>query len=158
MSRLNDQVAAALEELADLMALSGGDQFRVRAYQKAARSIAGYPRDIAQLEPAELDAIPNVGPRLAEKIMEFRSKGTIEQLEELRAQVPAGLRNLLTVPGLGPNGPVKSTRSLGSHRFPSYSKRCTTIGCVASKGGGRIPSRTCAGPSRRFRRAGDASS
>jgi DNA polymerase (family 10) len=118
VSRLNDEVAAALEELADLMVLSGGDQFRVRAYQKAARSIAGYPRDIAQLEPAELDAIPNVGPRLAEKIMEFRSKGTIDQLEELRAQVPAGLRNLLTVPGLGPKRARQVYEELGITSVP----------------------------------------
>ena len=41
--RSNDAAAEALQELADLIAISGGDPYRVRAYEKAARSVAGYP-------------------------------------------------------------------------------------------------------------------
>jgi DNA polymerase (family 10) len=39
--RSNDLAAEALGELADLVAISGGDPYRVRAYEKAARSVAG---------------------------------------------------------------------------------------------------------------------
>ena len=83
MSRSNDKVAAAIEELADLMALSGGDQFRIRAYEKAARSIAGYGRDVDRLDVSELDAIPNVGPHTAEKIV-FDAEGDHVGLGQLR--------------------------------------------------------------------------
>ena len=40
--RSNDVAAEALQELADLVAISGGDPYRVRSYEKAARSVAGY--------------------------------------------------------------------------------------------------------------------
>ena len=41
--RSNDVGAEAMQELADLVAISGGDPYRVRSYEKAARSVAGYP-------------------------------------------------------------------------------------------------------------------
>lgn len=91
-----------LQEFAELLAISGGDAFKVRAYEKAARAVAGYQAEIAGLDEKGLDAIPNVGGHLAHKIAEFRDTGSVAELDELRARVPAGLRTLLTVPGLGP--------------------------------------------------------
>ncbi len=102
MARSNDAAAQMLQEFAELLAISGGDAFKVRAYEKAARAVAGYQAEIAGLDEKGLDAIPNVGTHLARKIVEFRSTGSVEELDELRATVPAGLRTLLAVPGLGP--------------------------------------------------------
>lgn len=42
MPRTNDAVAKMLEEFGELLAISGGDQFKVRAYEKAARAVAGH--------------------------------------------------------------------------------------------------------------------
>jgi len=102
MPRSNDAAAQMLQEFADLLAIAGGEPFKVRAYEKAARAVAGSPTDIADLDEKGLDAIPSVGAHLARKILEFLRTGSVEELEELRAQVPAGVRSLLDVPGLGP--------------------------------------------------------
>jgi DNA polymerase (family 10) len=102
MPRSNDAVAEMLQEFADLLAISGNEPFKVRAYEKAARAVAGYPADVAKLDEKGLDAIPSVGEHLARKIVEFLHTGSVEELEDLRARVPAGLRSLLGVPGLGP--------------------------------------------------------
>ena len=102
MPRSNDAAAEMLQEFADLLAISGGDPFKVRAYEKAAQAVAGYSKDVTDLDEKGLDAIPSVGSHLARKIVEFLRTGTVEELEELRARVPAGLRSLLNVPGLGP--------------------------------------------------------
>src|SRR6516165_5597411 len=102
MGRSNDAVGEMLEEFAELLAISGGDQSKVRAYEKAARAVAGYHADVDQLDEKGLHAIPNVGSHLAHKIIEYRATGSVEELDELRARVPAGLRTLLSVPGLGP--------------------------------------------------------
>lgn len=64
--RSNDAAAAALQELADLIAISGGDPYRVRAYEKAARSVAGYPLDLDVLDRKGLKAIPAIGAHTAE--------------------------------------------------------------------------------------------
>ncbi len=102
MPRSNDRAAEALGELAELVALAGGDPFRIRAYEKAAREVAAYPRDLEGLDAKALDAIPSVGTHIAAKILQLLAQGHIDELDELRAQVPAGVRGLLGVPGLGP--------------------------------------------------------
>ena len=102
MARANDEVEALLQEYADLLSISGGDAFRVRTYEKAARSVGGHHADIATLDRKGLQGIPNVGKSIAEKIQEYFDKGSISALEELRAQVPAGVRQLTSIPNLGP--------------------------------------------------------
>ena len=100
--RTNDEVAALLAEYADLLAITGGDAFRIRSYEKAARWVGGYPQDLARVDPAELDQIPNVGRAIAAKIRDYLGTGHIRQLEAMRARVPDGVRRLTGVAGLGP--------------------------------------------------------
>jgi DNA polymerase (family 10) len=102
MPRANEQVEAVLNEYRDLLAVVGEDPFKARAYEKAARSIGGYHADIRDSDLKELLEIPNVGKSIAEKVAEYLHSGTIASLEELRAQIPAGVRQLLSIPMLGP--------------------------------------------------------
>ena len=113
MVRVNDEIAAVLQEYADLMAITGGDAFRVRSYEKAARSVGGYPEDLSQLNEKGLRQIPNVGASIAAKIDEQLRAGAIHQLEELRTKVPAGVRRLTTIPTLGPKKAMELYEELG---------------------------------------------
>ena len=116
--RSNDAAADALQELADLIAISGGDPFRVRSYEKAARSVAGYALDLDTLDRKGLMAIPAVGAHIADKLLELRQTGRIAALEELHAQLPAGLRTLLGIPGLGPRRAHQVYVELGISSMP----------------------------------------
>jgi DNA polymerase (family 10) len=98
----NDAVAEALSEYADLLAISAADPFRVRVYEKAARAIAGYEKDLADFDLAGLMEIQGVGRSVARKALACLEHGTFDELEEIRAGLPAGVRSLLSVPGLGP--------------------------------------------------------
>jgi DNA polymerase (family X) len=102
VARLNDEVEELLYEYSDLISISGGDPFKSRAYEKAARSVGGYHRDLAALDEKALGKIPNVGKAIAEKIQEYRSTGMIAAVEDLRARIPDGVRSLLAIPSLGP--------------------------------------------------------
>ncbi|MGW1198471.1 DNA polymerase/3'-5' exonuclease PolX [Streptomyces sp. NPDC002536] len=102
MGRPNEEVEALLQEYADLVAISGGDAFKARAYEKAARAIGGHPTDVSTLDAKGLQEIPNVGRSIAEKVVEFLSTGRVAAVEETRASVPAGVRELLGIPMLGP--------------------------------------------------------
>ncbi|MEV5146242.1 DNA polymerase/3'-5' exonuclease PolX [Streptomyces sp. NPDC052727] len=102
MARRNDEVEALLQEYADLIAITGGDAFKARAYEKAARAIGGYPVDISTLDADGLREIPNVGRSIAEKVAEYLRTGTMAVVEERRAKIPAGVRELITIPTLGP--------------------------------------------------------
>ncbi|MEV1248313.1 DNA polymerase/3'-5' exonuclease PolX [Nonomuraea sp. NPDC050022] len=99
MARANDDAAAALSEYAELFALTGGDAFRVRSYQKAAKAIAGFPEDISV---ADVRSVPGVGEAIAKKMEEFLQRGSFRQLDDLRGRVPEGVRRLTRVPTLGP--------------------------------------------------------
>ncbi|MET9010897.1 DNA polymerase/3'-5' exonuclease PolX [Streptomyces olivaceoviridis] len=102
MARRNDEVEALLQEYADLIAITGGDAFKARAYEKAARAIGGYPVDVSTLDADGLREIPNVGRSIAEKVAEYLRTGTMAAVEERRAKIPAGVRELITIPTLGP--------------------------------------------------------
>src|SRR5258706_3075036 len=112
MPQANDDVAALLREYADLLLITGGDAFRARVYEKAARAVAGYSGDVAQLDTAALRRIPGVGKAIADKITEYRETGAIRVLEELRAEIPAGVRQLTRIPALGPKRALQLFRIL----------------------------------------------
>ncbi|MFF0062477.1 DNA polymerase/3'-5' exonuclease PolX [Streptomyces sp. NPDC005279] len=102
MARANEEVASLLQEYADLIAISGGDAFKARAYEKAARAVGGYHADVSKLDAKGLRDIPNVGRSIADKIVEHRQSGHVATIEETRASIPAGVRELMTIPMLGP--------------------------------------------------------
>ena len=107
MPRANDEVAELLQEYSDLTSISGGDAFKARAYDKAARSVSGYHGDVGSLDVKELGKIPNVGGSIAEKIREYLETGSIAALERLRGQIPDGVRSLMAIPTLGPKKAMK---------------------------------------------------
>ncbi|SFI73649.1 DNA polymerase (family 10) [Amycolatopsis sacchari] len=113
MARANDEVEALLREYADLLALTGGEAFKQRAYEKAARAIAGHRDDIAGLGVTELRAIPGVGKSIAEKIAEYLTSGRVAAIEEVRARIPAGVRALTEIPTLGPKKAAVLYHDLG---------------------------------------------
>ncbi|WP_188189849.1 DNA polymerase/3'-5' exonuclease PolX [Nonomuraea sp. SYSU D8015] len=113
MARTNDDVAAVLEEYADLLAITGHEDFKIRVYQKAARSIGAYPDDIAGYDAAALRRIPNVGESIAAKVAEYLRSGTMAKLEELRGRIPAGVRALTHIPALGPKRAMVLHERLG---------------------------------------------
>lgn len=115
MARTNDEVARLLNELAVLTEIdeSSPQAFRVRAYQNAARAVAGLSRDVAQMSASELAGVRGLGKSTATKIREYVDTGTIGKLEELREKHPVGKRDLLKIPGLGPKGVELLASELG---------------------------------------------
>ena len=113
MARTNDDVAALLREYSELLAITGGDQFRARNYEKAAKAVAGYPGDLGAVPDAALTKIDGVGASIAAKIIEFRRTGTIAAVDELRAKIPPGVQEIATVPGIGPKRALQLSRELG---------------------------------------------
>src|SRR6202050_2058201 len=112
MPRANDAVAALLNEYAELHLMTGGDQFRARSYEKAARAIAGLAQDVSQLGPEQLQQIPGVGQAIAGKVGEIGATGTFAALEQLRSQIPDGVLQLTRIPALGPKRALLLHREL----------------------------------------------
>jgi len=110
----NYQVAWLLEEIGDLLEIKGEDAFKVRAYRRAAQVLRGWAEEVAHVAAAgRLTQIPGVGKALAAKIEEILATGTCRALERLRQEVPAGLRQMLDIPGVGGRTVGTIWRALG---------------------------------------------
>lgn len=104
----NAEVAAAFEELAVLSEILGANVFKVNAFRKAARAVEGLAGEATAMSVVELKEIDGLGASTAAKVHEFAEKKTMSELEELRAQVPPGLKEVLAIQGIGP----KTARAL----------------------------------------------
>lgn len=113
VARSNDEVAALLQEYADLISITGGDAFKARVYEKAARAVGGHHADVSTLDLKGLQAIPNVGKSIAQKVLEYFDSGSVSAVEELRAKIPAGVRRLTAIPTLGPKKALTVYEELG---------------------------------------------
>jgi len=113
----NADIAAAFEEIADLLELGDENPFRIRAYRNAARVVGGLSLDLAArlAEGGELPKLPGIGEDLSAKIGEIAATGTCKLLEKLRGRFPAGITELLRLPGIGP----KRVRALHEARIDS---------------------------------------
>lgn len=98
----NAQIAQAFNEIAELLELKGENPFRIRAYRRAALNVEGMAQDLAALSEEELAALPGIGKDLAAKIRQHVATGHIDLHEELKKEIPAGLLDILRVPGVGP--------------------------------------------------------
>jgi DNA polymerase (family 10) len=109
-----DRIVEAIEELAALSELLEENPFKVRAYANGARALAKTSLAPERWgEPGALESVPGLGKAIAEKVRELLASGSMRKLEELRAQVPQGVRELLAVPGLGPKRARALWRGLG---------------------------------------------
>lgn len=110
----NADVAAAMNEIAELLELKGESSFRIRAYENAARTLGNLPEDIRTVAAeGRLRDIKGVGEALALKINELLDTGHLQYLENLRAEFPSGVRTLMSVPGVGPSLARRAYSELG---------------------------------------------
>lgn len=99
----NIRYAQLLEESAKLMQILGESSFRVRAFERAARTIQGLSTPIPELlDDGTITDIPGIGKGIAAELEEIRNTRSSENLERLRASLPADIDTLFQVSGLGP--------------------------------------------------------
>jgi DNA polymerase (family 10) len=119
------RIAAILDEIGTFLELKGENPFRCQAYHNAARAIAQLEGDLGEwIEQKRLTEIPGIGKDLAQKIETLYKTGRLEQYEELRREIPAGLLELLRVPGLGPKKAKALYDNLGIDSLSKLRQAC----------------------------------
>lgn len=95
-------VAKILYELETLLELNGENDFKSKAYGRAARALEGSMVDVeAVVRSGAPLKVSGIGPALAAEVGEIVETGTTKQLEELRSITPLGLLDMLKIRGLG---------------------------------------------------------
>jgi DNA polymerase (family 10) len=99
----NREMADTFEAIAQFLEIKGEGVYRVLAYRKAADALRDLTRDVAAIhEEGNLQDIPGVGKAIAAKIKEIIETGRLTYYEELAAEIPAGLLEILAIDGVGP--------------------------------------------------------
>lgn len=111
----NQEIAALLDRIGDILAIQGENRFKIIAYQRAADVIEHSSRGVQALwqgDAENLRAIPGVGEAIADKLDELFRTGQMSYYEKIRAQIPEGLVAMLGIPGVGPKTVVKFWKDL----------------------------------------------
>ena len=95
-------------------ALRGCNPYRAKAYSRAADSLTALavPLDVL-IEEGRLTEIPGVGEAIADIITKLHRTGSHPSIEKLRKEIPAGLLQIMTVPGLRREKMLRLYRDLG---------------------------------------------
>jgi DNA polymerase (family 10) len=110
----NADIAARLGEIAALMEFDGEPFFKIRAYERAQRSLEDAEKSAREMiEAHTLLDLPGVGKAIAVKIDEIDRTGTCPYLDELRGKFPPTVLELLSVPGVGSKTAVSLYKELG---------------------------------------------
>lgn len=122
----NAQVADIFDEIADLIELDGGNEYRVRSYRAAARTIRDLSQRLEDLteKGEDLSDLPNIGESTAEKIREILETGSCERLKEMRSRLPPELTELIRVPQLGPRKTMQLHQELGVRSLDDLREAC----------------------------------
>ena len=104
MSLTNQQIAELLENMGSLLEMKGDTVFKIRAYQRAARTIEHLPVPLAEsIDSGEdITKIPGIGKAISEKIAEFIGTGKVAAFQKLLGELPPGVLDLKNIPGIGP--------------------------------------------------------
>jgi DNA polymerase (family 10) len=111
----NAAIAAALDDVGDLLELRGSNRFQVRAYRTAARNVESLTRSVEEMVRAGEDpsSLPGIGAKMSAHLRELVETGTLAILEELGRSLPRGLIELTRIPGLGPKRALLLAQELG---------------------------------------------
>jgi DNA polymerase (family X) len=119
------EVADLLLEIGRRTSLEGGNPYKAKAYVRAAESLRNASRPLAEMiRRGELRQIPGVGDAIAERIARLHRSGTDPILTKMRAKLPTGVLDLLTVPGLRPDKVLRLHDQLGIGSLDELAQAC----------------------------------
>lgn len=99
----NSEIAKVFAEIADLLELKGENPYKVRAYRTVVRSLEELAVPVSELfAQNKLSEIPGAGEAIRAKITELVRTGHLKYYENLKAEFPEGIRELLAISGIGP--------------------------------------------------------
>ncbi len=87
----NEDIAALLDRIADLLEIQGANPFRIRSYRDGANTLRQADRSVSDLVEEdrldELKKMPNIGSGLAALIGEYVDSGQSDLLQRLQTEV-----------------------------------------------------------------------
>lgn len=132
------EIASVLADIGTLLELKGENPFKVRAYQTGARVIESLSEEevAARITAGTLPEVRGIGEALGQKITELSQTGKLAFHEQLKASLPPGLRELMTIPGVGPKKVKALHEKLGVDSIAKLQQACREGRVAALEGFG----------------------
>ncbi|HOU80245.1 MAG TPA: DNA polymerase/3'-5' exonuclease PolX [Methanoregulaceae archaeon] len=102
MEVTNQQVAAQLNLMGQILEIKGDNVFKIRAFYRASDSIERLATPVTGMDDTALSGIEGIGKNIVRKVREIIEKGTFDELEEAKSGIPESLIELLHLEGIGP--------------------------------------------------------
>jgi len=100
-NRDNQQFSTIFRDIASVLELRGDDPFRIRAYRRAAQTLASLSEPLRTIaRRGALETLPGIGKTLSREIQELFETGHLRYHEHLITTVPEGMLSLLRLPSL----------------------------------------------------------
>jgi DNA polymerase (family 10) len=123
------EVAKLLHELGQRTALRGGNPYRARAYTRAAENLLALAEPLKDvIAQKRLKEIPGVGDAIADIITRLHKTGDHPSMRAMRREIPAGVLEMLGIPGLRPDKVLKTYKELGISPWMGWRRLPTRIG------------------------------
>ncbi|MBC8064819.1 MAG: PHP domain-containing protein [Chlorobia bacterium] len=114
MALSNNQIAAQLGQLAELLRAEGVNRFKVKAYHTAAEALRSYPQKVSDLLAGgqSLPKIPGIGASIGSAIQEIVQSGTLASVQRLGRGLPPGTAEIAEAIGISVREAQRLTKSL----------------------------------------------
>ncbi|TWR27664.1 DNA polymerase/3'-5' exonuclease PolX [Mucilaginibacter achroorhodeus] len=132
----NKQIARTFRLLSQLMELHEVNSFKTKSIANAAFKIDKLPFQASDKTQEELEKIDGIGKSTAAKIIELLQTGTIAELEDMIAQTPEGIVEMMGIKGIGPKKIAIIWKDLGIENIGELYYACNENRLIEAKGFG----------------------
>ncbi|MNK31154.1 DNA polymerase/3'-5' exonuclease PolX [compost metagenome] len=132
----NKAISKIFKLCSQLMELHNENPFRTKAMASASFKLDKLPFRIDDASLEELSAQPGIGKSTAEKAKEVAQTGTFKELQDLLANTPSGVVEMLNIKGLGPKKVQIIWQDLGIESVGELLYACNENRLVEAKGFG----------------------
>jgi DNA polymerase (family 10) len=132
----NKTIARSLRLLSQLMELHNENPFKIKSIANAAFKVDKLPYAINIKTIAEIEQIDGLGKSTAAKIWELLQTGTMNELQNILAETPEGIVEMLGIKGIGPKKIVVIWKDLGIENVGELYYACNENRLIEAKGFG----------------------
>jgi len=132
----NYEIADHFSLLSKLMDIHGENSFKSKSYSIAAFNIEKLPKEIVDMDDAELFGLKGFGDNIGKKIREIQNTGKLSALETILASTPPGILEMMQIKGLGPKKVSVIWKEMGIESLGELEYACNENRLVAVKGFG----------------------
>jgi DNA polymerase (family 10) len=136
ISMENTEIIRWLELTVKLLELHEENPFKIKSYTNAVFALEKVNEPLQSLSAEQLTHIEGIGKSIADKIFLLNTEGTFPELQNLIAQTPEGVIDMLAIKGIGPKKVKTIWKELGIETTDALLQACEENKVAALKGFG----------------------